>query len=224
MQINTSISGSATIGTGATLELAGADTGSVTFSSSKGTLVLDHSSTFSGQIFNFTGNGSLSGSDQIDLRDINYNSVQYSYSNGVFTITDGTDTSALNFKGSYRLANFKLASDGSGGTIVYDPPLPNSGAASGTKFADNDISLATGPHSGYGSANPGGFWQRSRGVVTRRRLLKTLPPYGGPSVSWTRRTGGMHNTHGYGGSTVIDPPLVGAVSQINLSGKSLVGF
>ena len=49
--------GSATIRTGATLELAAADSGAVIFNSSTGTLRLDHSSTFSGQIFNFTGNG-----------------------------------------------------------------------------------------------------------------------------------------------------------------------
>jgi hypothetical protein len=118
------ISGSATIGTGATLELAAADSGSVTFNGSTGTLRLDHSSTFSGEIFNFTGNGSLSGSDQIDLRDINYNSVQDSYANGVLTVTDGSNTAELSFSGSYTLENFKFASDGSGGTIVYDPPAP----------------------------------------------------------------------------------------------------
>jgi len=32
----------------------------------------------------------------------------------------------LDFNGSYTLANFKFASDGSGGTIVYDPPAPTS--------------------------------------------------------------------------------------------------
>jgi VCBS repeat-containing protein len=121
-------SGSATIGTGATLELAAADSASVTFNGSTGTLRLDHSSTFSGEIFNFTGNGSLSGSDQIDLRDINYNSVQDSYANGVLTVTDGIDTAKLDFNGSYTLENFKFASDGRGGTIVYDPPAPTSHA------------------------------------------------------------------------------------------------
>jgi hypothetical protein len=120
------LSGSATIGAGATLELAVADSGSVTFNSSTGTLILDGPSTFSGEIFNFTGNGSLSGSDQIDLKGINYNSVHDSYANGVLTVTDGTDTAELNFNGSYTLANFKFASDGSGGTIVYDPPVPTS--------------------------------------------------------------------------------------------------
>ena len=54
-------SGSVTIGAGATLELAAADSASVTFNSSTGTLILESPSTFSGEIFNFTGNGSLSG-------------------------------------------------------------------------------------------------------------------------------------------------------------------
>jgi serralysin len=108
------------------LELTGADAGSVTFSSPTGMLILDHSSTFSGEIFNFTGDGSLAGSDQINLKDISFNSVHDSYANGVLTITDGTNTAELNFNGSYTLANFKFANDGSGGTIVYDPPAPPS--------------------------------------------------------------------------------------------------
>ena len=127
LQINSRLagpSGSATIGTGATLELAAADSASVTFSSSTGMLKLDSPSTFSGVIFNFGGDGTLSGSDQIDLKGINFNSVHDSYANGVLTVTDGTHTAALDFNGSYTLANFKFASDGSGGTIVYDPPVP----------------------------------------------------------------------------------------------------
>ena len=40
----------------------------------------------------------------------------------MLTVTDGTHSAALDFNGSYTLANFKLVSDGSGGTIVYDPP------------------------------------------------------------------------------------------------------
>jgi hypothetical protein len=126
LQISSSLSGpsgSATIGTGATLELAAADSASVTFSSSTGMLKLDSPSAFNGVIFNFAGNGSLSGSDQIDLKGMNFNAVQDSYTNGVLTVTDGTHTAALDFNGSYTLANFKFASDGSGGTIVYDPPV-----------------------------------------------------------------------------------------------------
>ncbi len=87
-------------------------------------LKLDNPSTFSGTIFNFTGDGTLSGSDQIDLKGMNFNSVHDTYSNGVLTVTDGTHTDVLDFNGSYTLASFKFASDGSGGTIVYDPPVP----------------------------------------------------------------------------------------------------
>ena len=96
----------------------------MTFAGSTGTLRLDHSSTFTGKIFKFGGNGSLSGSDHIDLRDVKYSSVHDSYANGVLTVTDGSgDTAKLSFNGSYTLANFKFANDGSGGTIVYDPPV-----------------------------------------------------------------------------------------------------
>ena len=94
-------------------------------------LKLDQPSTFTGEIFGFTGNGQLSGSDQIDLKGINFNTVHDSYTNGVLTVTDGTDSVNLSFSGSYVLGNFKFASDGSGGTMVYDPPVPNS-SASGT--------------------------------------------------------------------------------------------
>ena len=116
-------SGSATIGAGATLELAAANSSSVTFNSSTGSLELDQPSTFNGVIFGFTGNGTLSGSDQIDLKGINFNTVHDSYSNGVLTVTDGTNSAALDLNGSYTLANFSFASDGKGGTILYDPPV-----------------------------------------------------------------------------------------------------
>jgi hypothetical protein len=133
----TGTSGSATIGTGATLELSAADSESVTFDGSTGELILDHSSTFSGQIFNFTGSGTLSSSDQIDLTDINYNSIHDSFANGVLTVTDGTDTAKLDFNGSCALANFSFASDGSGGTIVYDPPAPASSVLPPTSSSQN---------------------------------------------------------------------------------------
>ncbi len=130
-------SGSATIGTRATLELAAADSASVTFSSSTGILKLDNPSTFSGTIFDFTGNGTLSGSDQIDLKGVNFSSVHDTYSNGVLTVTDGTHTDALDFNGSYTLANFKFANDGNGDTIVYDPPVP-AGQSGNVPAINND--------------------------------------------------------------------------------------
>jgi hypothetical protein len=128
------------IGAGATLEVAGSDSSTVTFQSSTGALRLDHSATFSGKILNFSGTGTLSGSDQIDLRDVKYSSAHASYANGVLAVADGLgDIGKLAFNGSYTLANFKLASDGAGGTIVYDPPVTHqtshqAGAISGASL------------------------------------------------------------------------------------------
>jgi aryl-phospho-beta-D-glucosidase BglC (GH1 family) len=118
---------------GATVELFGADSESVTFISSTGTLKLDTPPTFTGQIFGFTGDGTLAGSDQIDLSSLNYNdaipsSSTYNSSTGLLAVNNGTSTIDLNFFGSYSQANFKFASDGHGGTIVYDPPVVPSGA------------------------------------------------------------------------------------------------
>ena len=61
-------SGSTTIGAGAQLIVGATDSASVTFASSEGTLALMSPSAFSGMIFGFTGDGTLSGSDQIDLK------------------------------------------------------------------------------------------------------------------------------------------------------------
>jgi serralysin len=113
--------------------LAGAVSGSVTFISSTGTLKLDTPSTFTGQIFGFTGDGTLAGSDQIDLSNLTYNNAiqsqsTYNSTTGLLAVNNGTSTIDLNFFGSYSLANFKFASDGLGGTIVYDPPVVPSGA------------------------------------------------------------------------------------------------
>ena len=147
LQINSPLAGttgSATIGTGATLELAAADSASVTFSGSTGMLKLDSPSTFSGLIFNFAGNGTLSGSDQIDLKGINFTSVHDSYNNGVLTVADGTNTAALDFNGSYTLANFKFASDGSGGTIVYDPPASHESAGQVASNSPSNLIVTAG--------------------------------------------------------------------------------
>jgi hypothetical protein len=39
----------------------------------------------------------------------------------VLTVTDGTHTANINIVGTYTLANFHFASDGSGGTLITDP-------------------------------------------------------------------------------------------------------
>ena len=120
-------SGSVTIDSGAMLYIGTASAATVTFANNSGTageLVLNDFKEFTGNIVGFTGDGTLSGSDQIDLGGINYDSGSFtdSYSNGILTVSDGTHTANLHFTGSYSLGNFKFASDSHGGTIVYDPP------------------------------------------------------------------------------------------------------
>jgi hypothetical protein len=127
---NVSGSGSAIIDGSAVLEFTGVDSSSVIFHSATGELILDHSAGFTGTISGFTGDGTLAGSDQIDLRDINFSSLeQSSYADGVLTVSDGVHTAHLAFDGSYQLANFKYADDGQAGTIVYDPPVPDASTA-----------------------------------------------------------------------------------------------
>ena len=50
----------------------------------------------------------------------------------------------MSFSGSYILANFDFASDGSGGTIVYDPPAPSSSGQSTTPFGPDATSATIG--------------------------------------------------------------------------------
>jgi VCBS repeat-containing protein len=128
------------IASGASLEIASpvAAGESVTFHSSTGSLTLDNPSSFDGVISGFTGDGTLAGSDQIDLKGINYHSSafteSYNAAADTLTVSDGTNDATLHFNGTYQAANFSFAGDGDGGTIVYDPPVsdsPNSGTVVG---------------------------------------------------------------------------------------------
>src|SRR4029077_3938317 len=123
-------------------EFTGADSSSVIFHSATGELILDHSADFTGTISGFSGDGTLTGSDLIDLRDINFSSLeQSSYAHGVLTVSDGTHTANLDFNGDYQLANFKFVDDSQGGTTVYDPPVTGGSAPTTgdiTKYAPAD--------------------------------------------------------------------------------------
>ena len=156
-------SGTLTIGTGAHLEVGStvASTETVAFQSSTGSLIVDQSAGFNAVISGFSGNGTLSGSDQIDLKDIAFSgslSTIFDPSHDTLLVSDGTNSTTLHFVGTYVAQNFKFTSDGSGGTIVYDPPVSTQGTAdtistsgpaqvSNTAFVFNlaDISHAPDP-------------------------------------------------------------------------------
>ncbi|UGY03026.1 AIDA repeat-containing protein [Bradyrhizobium quebecense] len=112
---------SASIATGATLELPGASSATVTFQGSTGTLKLDNSASFSGTVAGMTG------SDAIDFANINFANVQTpsfsgDSSHGTLTVTDGTVAASIALLGNYMASTFTTSSDGHGGTLVVDPP------------------------------------------------------------------------------------------------------
>ncbi len=145
--------GGSLIGAGATMEFAAANSEMVTFNSTTGKLILDQPSTFGGEITGFTGDGTLQGSDQIDLRGLNFATIHSSYDSttGILEVTDGTTTADIKFVGSYSQENFKFADDGSGGTTLYDPPVPGQttsaiGAANQTVNQDEATLSAASQH------------------------------------------------------------------------------
>jgi hypothetical protein len=166
LDITGSISGTGTIiiAGHSTLELGDAvpATQIVTFAGSTGTLVLDHAARFAGKVSGFSGDAA--GSDLIDLKDIDFQSGQFtnSYANGVLTLSDGTNTAHISLIGNYTLANFKIAADGAGGTQVTHPPgwigTPNaatfaSGHGPSTVESDRAGEPASAPMDGFLAAH-----------------------------------------------------------------------
>jgi VCBS repeat-containing protein len=98
-----------------------------TFQGSTGIHTLDAPASFDGMISGFGGDGILTGSDEIALKGINYQSKTFVESfnakTDVLSVSDGTNGAKLHFVGNYQAENFKFLSDGEGDTIVYDPPV-----------------------------------------------------------------------------------------------------
>jgi choice-of-anchor A domain-containing protein len=106
------------------LDLIGASSATVTFSSGvAGTLELDNSALFTGHIAGFGGQ------DGIDLADIGFGTQttlaylqNQTNTSGVLTVSDGAHTANLALLGQYMASSFAVASDGHGGTLISDPP------------------------------------------------------------------------------------------------------
>jgi hypothetical protein len=150
------LNGDGTIGapvSGTAPALAGTNSGAMDFNGA--TLTLDAPSTFSGQIVGFAGDGTLQGSDQIDLRGIGFGSIHSSYdsSTGLLLVNDGTHGTDLLFLGSYSQDSFRFADDGRGGTIVYAQTA--SSQASQPTGASIDLSDATDTTAAHVAGAPG---------------------------------------------------------------------
>jgi hypothetical protein len=154
-------SGTVMIDSGTTLDIAAASTAMVTFTNSNGNsgdLVLSDSKDFTGQIVGFAGDGTTSNSDLINLTDVNIADVAMDKTtyidngNGTGTLTlynaQSQALDSITFVGSYQLANFIIESDGSGHTLIVDPPTstaPNSANTTLTTGADA-VTFDNGTH------------------------------------------------------------------------------
>jgi len=110
---------------------------SVGFATSGGELVLDDAPAFSATI-----SGMHDASEKVDLGGFAYGATEKvswteagNKTSGVLTITDGAKTAKLSLVGSYVTSNFVLSSDGAGGTLVVDPPVPAAAANSNANVA-----------------------------------------------------------------------------------------
>jgi hypothetical protein len=94
-------------------------------------LQLDSGSHISGTISGFHSGGA------IDLRELAYSSTSTaswtqltsgSSASGTLTVKEGASSVTLTLVGSYTSGNFSVTSDGSGGTLVTDPPVSGGGS------------------------------------------------------------------------------------------------
>jgi hypothetical protein len=127
LDVTGKLSGGVTDISGAgTVTLAQSSSENVTFiGSAAGKLTLDQATSYTGQISGFGTTQS------VDLADINFSAgVTMSYAStnrfntsGVLAITEGANTVRLQIEGMHSLANFSVASDGNGGTLLTDPSV-----------------------------------------------------------------------------------------------------
>ncbi len=160
-------SGTVTIGSGTTLDICAASTATVSFTNGDGKptygeLVLGDAVDFTGQISGFAGTApDTAHSDAIDLEGINYNSSgfseTYGAAKGLLTVSDGSHSASFTFDNFDGTLSF--ASDGTGGTLVTDPPTTGSSSASvSISGPGNDTFLF---HSGMGAETLANFNPRA---------------------------------------------------------------
>ena len=109
------------IGSEQTAHISSPFNGATAFLGTSGTLLLDHSSDFTGTV------AGMSGQDTIDFSDINFTTPQApSYSSissgGTLTVSDGSHTANIALIGNYLASTFVASSDGHGGTSVIQVP------------------------------------------------------------------------------------------------------
>ena len=107
---------------GATVEIAGPATSSVTFAGDTGTLVIDQAAAFNAEVVG------LSGTDTLDFADLKFTSSTQALfvgteNGGTLTITSGSQSVDIDLVGNYLSSEWTVSDDGSGGTAVVDPTV-----------------------------------------------------------------------------------------------------
>ena len=120
------------------LEIASPSSQTVTFGGPAGELKLDDPASFWGHIVGFGGTApDAEHSDVIDLVGVSSSAVfNDDSSSGLLSITDGAYHASFTFDNFHGTLSY--ASDGHGGTFIFDPPSPAGGAAGTTGVAGND--------------------------------------------------------------------------------------
>jgi len=114
-------SGHALISGNATIELGAASSEAVIFDTvGNGTLALDHSSAFAGQVSGFNAGDTLDFNDVLTTTDTALAFVaKQDGTGGTLTLTDGTHTASVDLVGQYDAAGFQFAADSSGTLVTY---------------------------------------------------------------------------------------------------------
>ena len=153
VNVNGALTGGVTAISGAGWVVMGqASSENISFSSgSTGGLVLGRAR-YSGWISGFGSNTTQS----IDLAKLKFAGAQLaSYdpnstdTAGILTVTNGKTTTALQFTGTYTLADFHIANDGAGGTLLTDPPAaPGAVNNAPVSISNGEVLAIRNPHSG----------------------------------------------------------------------------
>jgi hypothetical protein len=120
--------------------------GKVTFAGPSGTLLLDSSWSFRGEVAGFGGQ------DRIDLADVAFGdqtTLGYARSSaaaGTLTVSDGIHAARIALLGNYVASSFAAANDGHGGTLLSATPFSAAPPAAALEQATVHLLAPSGSH------------------------------------------------------------------------------
>jgi hypothetical protein len=227
--------GNATIGDGGQLEIGPNTTQNIVFAGSTGTLTLDQSQSFNGQISGFGGQ------DKIDLSDIGFGanttlgySANGDNSGGTLMVSDGVHTANVALLGQYAGSSFVMAGDGHGGTLITDPSLlgtlaqtsPTTNQSGQVAYAPTDPPiLGTGAQTSPTTNQAGQVAYAPTDPPIRGADSLASPTYDGPTTPFLgppvpasilgtlAQTSPTTNQSGQVAYAPTDPPILGTGAQ-----------